>query len=99
MIGNMKKFIHPIHPEGYPFVLIFAIVTVVLALISSGLGIIGAVATIWCTYFFRDPPRQSPCDDSLIISPADGLVDKIAFALPPEELGMPAEEMLRVNVL
>ncbi|MBN9543299.1 MAG: phosphatidylserine decarboxylase [Alphaproteobacteria bacterium] len=94
----MKKFIHPIHPEGYPFVLIFAIVTVVLALISSGLGIIGAVATIWCTYFFRDPPRQSPCDDSLIISPADGLVDKIAFALPPEELGMPAEEMLRVSV-
>lgn len=98
MIGNYKKFIHPVHPEGYPFVVIFAVVTVILALISSGLGIIGAIATMWCTYFFRDPARYTPADDSLIVSPADGLIEKITLAKPPVELGMPEEDMLRISI-
>jgi len=98
MSMNMKKFIHPIHPEGYQFIVIFAVVTVILALFSSGLGVIGGIATVWCTYFFRDPARYTPANDALIISPADGLVELITYAKPPLELGMPDEEMLRVSI-
>ena len=88
----------PMHPEGYRFVAIFAVVTLVLFLIWEPLGWIGLILTIWCYYFFRDPKRTVPLGDSLILSPADGVVSLIEPAVPPPELGMGPEPLTRVSV-
>jgi phosphatidylserine decarboxylase len=59
---------------------------------------IGFLLTAWCAYFFRDPERMTPIDDDLVISPADGRVSSIATVVPPEELGLGSEPMLRISV-
>ena len=88
----------PMHPEGYRFVAIFAGITLVLFLIWAPLGWIGVVFTIWCYYFFRDPVRSVPLGDSLVLSPADGIVSLIEPAVPPAELGLGPQALTRVSV-
>jgi phosphatidylserine decarboxylase len=39
-----------------------------------------------------------PLDEGLIVSPADGVISLIERAVPPEELGMGPEALLRVSV-
>jgi phosphatidylserine decarboxylase len=88
----------PMHPEGIRFVGIFAAITFVLFLILEPLGWTGVILTIWCYYFFRDPKRSVPLGDSLVLSPADGVVSLIEPAVPPEELGMGSQPLTRVSV-
>ena len=87
-----------IHKEGHIFVLIFAAVTAVLYSIGTSFGLIGLMATIWCAFFFRDPNRFTPVEEGLLISPADGVIQRITDATPPAELGMGEEEMTRISV-
>ncbi len=94
----LSTFIKPMHREGYRFVGIFAAVTLVLFLICAPLGWIGVGLTVWCYYFFRDPARVTPTREGLIVSPADGIVQMIGEAAPPEELGLGTETMTRVAV-
>lgn len=91
-------FIKPMHPEGYRFVGIFAAITLVLFLIWHVLGWIGVGLTIWCYYFFRDPKRSVPQGDTLVLSPADGVVSLIEPAMPPLELGLGQQALTRVSV-
>jgi phosphatidylserine decarboxylase len=80
-----KTLFVPVHPAGYPFIGIFAVIALVLALISHTLGFVGLVLTLWCVYFFRNPKRITPVREGLIVSPADGVVSLIMQApLPPE---------------
>ena len=94
MLGT---FIKPMHPEGRRFVAIFAAVTALLFLITPFLGWIGMGLTVWCYYFFRDPPRTTPTREGLIVSPADGVVSLIEKAVPPPELGMGPAPLTRVS--
>jgi phosphatidylserine decarboxylase len=91
-------FLKPMHPEGRKFVAIFGAVTVLLFLIHAVLGWIGVGLTIWCYYFFRDPERVQPDGDTLVLSPADGVVSLIERVAPPPELNGPTHEMTRVSV-
>ena len=77
-----------IHNEGYKFLVIFTIGTIILYFISGFLGFIGLVLTIWCYYFFRDPERVSVEDDNFLISPADGTVLQVLETKGPKELGL-----------
>ena len=88
----------PLHPEGPGFVAVFAIVTLVLWLIWSFLGLIGLALTVWCFYFFRDPDRVTPARPGLVVSPADGVVQMIGLAPPPAELGLGSEPLARISV-
>ncbi|WP_026352703.1 phosphatidylserine decarboxylase [Yoonia vestfoldensis] len=94
----LETFIKPMHPEGRRFVAIFAGITIILFLIWPVLGWIGVGLTIWCYYFFRDPPRTTPTREGLIVSPADGIVSLIEKAVPPPELGMADVPLCRVSV-
>ena len=94
----LSTVIKPVHREGYPFIGIFAAVTLVLFLIWQPLGWIGVILTVWCYYFFRDPDRHTPQRDGLLISPADGVISLIELSVPPVELGMGEAPMMRVSV-
>lgn len=98
MLDAIKSVLVPIHREGHKFVAIFAAATFILFLLWEPLGWIGVVLTLWCAYFFRDPERVVPSDDNLVISPADGVVNLIKLVVPPKELDLGDEEMLRVTV-
>ncbi len=95
---SVRKTFVPIHREGYPFIAAFAAATLVLGLFSYTLFWVGLILTAWCVYFFRDPPRVTPLDDRLVVSPADGTVSAVYPAVPPKELGLGGEEVLRISV-
>jgi len=70
----LEKIFPKIHSEGYKFLAIAIIVTIFLYVLSTFLGLIGLVLSIWVYYFFRDPERISINDENYLTSPADGEV-------------------------
>jgi phosphatidylserine decarboxylase len=94
----LATVIKPVHREGYRFIAAFAVATVLLFLVSDVLGALGLGLTVWCVYFFRDPPRVTPTRAGLVVSPADGVVSAIGPAVPPVELGLGAEARTRISV-
>src|SRR5206468_11492508 len=95
---SIRGQIPPIHPEGYPFIGAFALASLVLFWLWSPLGWIGCVLTVWCVYFFRDPPRVTPARVGLIIAPADGRVSQVTTAMPPAESQPGAKPLMRVSI-
>lgn len=94
----MKTVLVPINPAGWPFIAIFAVVALILAYIAEPLGWAGAVLTLWCVYFFRDPDRVTPTRAGLVIAPADGRICLIDEAVPPSELEMGDAPLQRVCI-
>ena len=61
--------------EGIPFIILFFVPAVVL--IAFGWWIAGALCLLlaaFMAFFFRDPERDTPVDDRIVVSPADGRV-------------------------
>ena len=95
----LKSVLVPINREGHRFIAIFAGITLLLFLFTWPLlGWIGVILTLWCVYFFRDPERHVPTREGLIVSPADGVVQLIERAVPPEELGLGSDARLRISI-
>ena len=94
----ISKVFPKIHAEGYKFLVIFGIVTLILYFINSFLGLVGLVLTVWCYYFFRDPERQSINSEDYLVSPADGEVIKIEEVNGPKELGLENKKMTKISV-
>ena len=55
LIETIRRTLVPIHKEGYPFILIGIVLTVVLGYFSQFFGWIFLILTLWVCYFFRDP--------------------------------------------
>lgn len=94
----LNSILVPIAREGRPFIAIFAVATVILALIADWLLVPGLILTAWCVYFFRDPDRVTPVRTGLVISPADGVVVSVGPAPWPKELEMGEGEVQRVCI-
>jgi phosphatidylserine decarboxylase len=94
----MRAVLVPIHREGWRFIAAFAVLALLLSWVWEPLGWIGALATVWCVFFFRDPPRVTPVREGLVVSPADGLVQMIQNAVPPPELGMGEWPRPRISI-
>ena len=94
----LDKIFPKIHNEGYKFIVIFVLITIVLYFISGVLGFIGLILTIWCYYFFRDPERISIGDDNYLTSPADGLVLQVIETDGPKELGLENKKFKKVSI-
>jgi len=86
VLASIRSQFVPIHRDGYMFIGIFALVSLILFVVWSPLGWLGTMATAWCAFFFRDPPRVTPVGDRLVVAPADGKVSLITNAMPPKEL-------------
>ena len=94
----LEGILVPIHRAGWPFVAAFALASLLLGLVDDSLFWLGVVATAWCVYFFRDPPRAVPARDGLVVAPADGRVQAVAEVVPPEEMELGAEALWRVSI-
>ncbi|MFP6712690.1 MAG: phosphatidylserine decarboxylase [Rhodospirillales bacterium] len=94
----LKSVFVPINRAGWPFIAIFAAITVVAAYFGELLGWVGVILTTWCTYFFRDPDRFTPTREGLVISPADGVVQMIQDAVPPPEIEMGDQPLNRISI-
>jgi len=94
----LRTYLVPINRAGWPFIAALAVLAVAGAAYSETLGWIGAIATAWCTYFFRDPDRVVPTREGLVISPADGRVQSVGKAFPPSELELGDAPYNRVSV-
>ena len=98
VINSIRSQIAPIHPLGYPFIGGFALASLILFWLWPPLGWIGTLVTLWCAYFFRDPPRVTPLRDGIVVAPADGRVSQIVDALPPKELELSDRPLPRVSI-
>ena len=93
-----SKIFPKIHAEGYKFLVIAGIITIVFYIFSNFLGLIGLVLTIWVYYFFRDPERVIIDDDNYLVSPADGEVIKVEEVNGPKELGLENKKFKKISV-
>jgi len=98
IVNSIRAQLVPINREGYPFIVVFAVIGVVLCILWPPLGGLGAIVTLWCVYFFRDPPRVTPTHDGLVVAPADGRISQVTNALPPSELGLGGGPLPRVSI-
>jgi len=93
-----SKIFPKVHAEGYKFLVIAGIITIVFYIFSNFLGLIGLVLTIWVYYFFRDPERVIIDDDNYLVSPADGEVIKVEEVDGPKELGLENKKFKKISV-
>ncbi len=94
----LRQVAAPLHPDGWKFVAIAAVATVILFLLWSPAGWAALIVTAWVIYFFRDPWRVTPTRPGLLVSPGDGIVVSVAPALPPAELAMGSDPVTRIGI-
>ncbi|MBO6482678.1 MAG: phosphatidylserine decarboxylase [Pelagibacteraceae bacterium] len=93
-----ERIFPKLHQEGYKFLVISVILTLILWLISDFFGFIFTLITIWVYYFFRDPERIIIENDNYLVSPADGIVSSIEEVSGPIELGLENKKFTRVSI-
>jgi phosphatidylserine decarboxylase len=93
-----SKIFPKIHTEGYRFLIISGVITLILYALSTFLGLLGLLITIWVYYFFRDPERFSINDDKYLVSPADGEIIKVEEVDGPKELGLEGRKFKKISI-
>ena len=93
-----SKIFPKIHVEGYKFIVISGIITLVFYIFSDFLALIGLLLTVWVYYFFRDPERISIDDDNYLVSPADGEVIKVEEVDGPMELNLENKKFKKISI-
>ncbi len=94
----LEKIFPKLHQEGYKFLVISAVLTLILWSISDFFGFFFTLVTIWVYYFFRDPERTVIQDETYLVSPADGRVTAIKDVNGPVELGLDSKKFTRVSI-
>ena len=94
----LNKVFPKIHSEGYKFLAIAIFITIFFYLLSSFLGLLALLLTVWVYYFFRDPERISINDDNYLTSPADGEVLMAHETNGPKELGLENKKFNKISI-
>jgi phosphatidylserine decarboxylase len=98
VLNSIRSQLAPIHPEGYPFVGVAVLASLVLLWLWPSLGWFAVAATVWCAYFFRDPQRVTPVREGIVVAPADGRISQVANVVPPEELSLGERALPRISI-
>ena len=93
-----NKIFPKIHAEGYKFLVIAGIITILLYTFNSFLGLLGLLLTVWVYYFFRDPDRITINDDNYLVSPADGEIIKVEEVDGPKELNLENKKFKKISI-
>jgi|TARA_B110000444_G_scaffold164778_1_gene153956 phosphatidylserine decarboxylase len=94
----LSKIFPKLHSEGYKFIVIAIVITIIFYNISNSLGLIGFVLSVWVYYFFRDPERVIIEDDNYLVSPADGEIIKVEEVEGIKELGLENKKFKKISV-
>ena len=94
----LEKIFPKLHQEGYKFLVISVVLTLILWSISDFFGFFFTLITIWVYYFFRDPERTIIEDENYLVSPADGRISAIQEVSGPVELGLADKKFTRVSI-
>ena len=94
----LEKIFPKLHQEGYRFLVISGVLTLILWSISDFFGFVFTLITIWVYYFFRDPERSIIEDETYLVSPADGRISAIQEINGPVELGLDKTKFTRVSI-
>ena len=94
----LEKIFPKIHSEGYKFLAIAIFITIILYFLSTFLGLISFVLSVWVYYFFRDPERISINNDNYLTSPADGEVLMVHVVDGPKELGLEGKKFTKISI-
>src|SRR5262245_37865303 len=95
----LSNFLVPILDDGWRFIAMFALATFLAALTGVSWLFWPLLAlSLRAVLFFRDPPRLVPQEDGVLTAPADGLVQMVAAAVPPVELGLGDQPLTRVSI-
>ena len=74
--------------EGFPFIIPLGIATLLAFLAGfKGISLVMLAVTLFVVWFFRNPQRNTPEKDGLVISPADGRVIRIEETTSDEQPG------------
>ncbi|MDT8441231.1 MAG: phosphatidylserine decarboxylase family protein [Desulfuromonadales bacterium] len=93
----MKNRNQPVAIEGYPFIGFFAFLTLLCAALDWGfLAFVGFCLTLFTVYFFRNPERYPPGDESDVVAPADGRV--IFVGTVPEDRCTPGRDAIKISI-
>jgi len=98
IIAIREEMLVPIHPAGWPFIGLFAVVTLLVGMAFEPFFWVGVPATLWCVYFFRNPPRVTPTDELAVIAPADGRILDTGVSDVPPELDLPDGEWRCISI-
>ncbi|MEE8185044.1 MAG: phosphatidylserine decarboxylase family protein [Thermodesulfobacteriota bacterium] len=86
----------PIAREGYPFIFFSLVVIIFFYILGiEMLVVISFCLAVFVISFFRDPERDIPRDNNLVVSPADGKVIKVERLQEERFLG---EEAFRISI-
>jgi phosphatidylserine decarboxylase len=78
-------------PEGWVFIIIAWLVLGILAWFQIWIGVAAWLpVAVWVVAFFRDPVRDGPRGDELVLAPADGKVVSVIPIDEPTFVGGPA---------
>ena len=94
----INKIFPKIHAEGYKFLVISGIISIILLSINSFLGTIAIIINVWVYYFFRDPDRVIINDEKYLVSPADGEVIKVEETDGPKELNLQDKKFNKISI-
>ena len=93
-----SKIFPKVHAEGYKFLVIAGVITIIFYILSNFLGLIGFVLTIWVYYFFRDPDRVIINNENFLVSPADGEIIKVEEVDGPKELNLENKRFKKISI-
>jgi phosphatidylserine decarboxylase len=80
----MSNYPHPIIArEGWPFLAIAVALALVATFFCAAWSVPLWIIALFVLQFFRDPPREIPQGDGLVLSPADGRVIKVERTQDP----------------
>jgi phosphatidylserine decarboxylase len=86
----------PIAKEGWPLILAAAALTLLAFLLRWQVaGIALALLTLGIAAFFRDPKREIPTGDGLVVAPADG---RVVTIVPVPGDGLFADAVTRISI-
>lgn len=80
--------------EGYYFAGSALLIAMILYLVNPYAAIFPGVLACYCLYFFRNPKRNIPADENLIVSPADGTVQEIVHLDSDDFIHSPCNKVI-----
>ena len=87
-----------IDDDGWKFVSIMTVLTVIFALVWLPLGGVLFVLDIWCFLSFRNPQRVTPVLSGAVIAPADGMIISINKEKGPDCVGLQNKTFHKIHL-